>query len=470
MYRPGVIRPGGPQFAGAVRPSAAGVGVRANPWLGARAAAGAGGPFTQVRAMRPLAARPTAPKTPPPFSVLKRKIDQVSSGQSAFIAPRAKAARPTAVAPIKVPGTVTAAGAVRPAGVVAPLATLAARPPVQVPKAKAPAEPKLSSVELARRGQKSEKNDKIKGQVKMRKLEVLSKQLLDEWSSLPKEKKEEGFTLIGTRFVQKVDPEYLVLMSDLFAGGVDGLPELGEAGNEAAAADDKKTAEEDGDAAADGADGADDAEADADGASSFVEVMKDLLQQAESEPEAEWSKAWSVLGLTAKEHTGALTGLFEACMQGGSSKEQAAGLLAELARSKSIEMKSLEAAMQAIARRIEEFVQADIDAWHLLSHVITTTFPKTPSTTWGLHRAGWNWTTWWSMTEKVLSTADNFRAFDILVMVLQTCQEKSDTVINKQQAWKEGGHIPKVQKALCAWAEMDATSIVDTLGAYGVEL
>jgi len=391
---------------------------------------------------------------------LKRKIDQVSGSQIGFLAPRAKAARPTTA----MPKVAVAAATPRPFLARTPTQP-ATRPPVQVPKAKAAPTP-VSSVEAARKGVKSEKNDNIKSAVKIRKLEVLSKQLLDEWSTLPKEKKEEGISLVATRFAQRISPEYLAQMAEKFidAGAAGGS---GDA-EEAAAAKEDKPAPEEKEENGEAAEGEEAAE---ENAADFAEAMKELLQKAESEPATEWIQAWSILGISGNEqHTAALTALLEAALQGIAPLELAASLTVELARSKCVEMRSVELSLQAIARRLEDFIQADESAWHLLSHELTLLFPKTPSSTWGFQRQGWNWTTWWNLTEKVLNTADNFRAFDILVMLLQTCQEKSDAVIKKQQAWNDAGRKAKVQKALCTYSEMDTASIVETLAAYGVEL
>jgi len=415
--------------------------------------------------MRPLA-RPAAPRTPPPLSAVKRKIEEVSGSHFPYLAPRAKAARPSPAAPR--PSTATgpkAPGAV-PTASRPPAPRSGPAPPGSRPPA-AKAEPPLSSVEAARRGHKSGNNDAIKQTVKLRKVEALTKQLLDEWTSLSKEKKEEAFSLVAKRFVERAAPEYLVSMAEQFAAAADG----GDPGNstvleEAAGEGSDENAEEDGaEIEEDGG-----SEADGEEAAAFAEVMKEMLQRAEDEPVAECAKAWSALGISRQKECGALTALLEAALSGSSSVEAASSLVIELTRSKKVEMRSVELALQAMAQRLEEFVVLNDGAWHLHSQVIALLFPKTPSTTWGFQRPGWTWTTWWSLAEKVMSAADRFRAFDVLVMVLQICQEKSEAIIKQQQAWKEGGRAAKVQRVLCTWAEMDNASITETLAAYGVEL
>jgi len=70
----------------------------------------------------------------------------------------------------------------------------------------------------------------------------------------------------------------------------------------------------------------------------------------------------------------------------------------------------------------------------------------------------------------VLAVLDHFRAFDILVLVLQMMQDKSGKVIKQQQVWREAARTLAVRKTLSAWGEMDDAAIIETLGAYGVEL
>lgn len=397
-------------------------------------------------------ARPTLPKGPPPFAGVKRKIEP-----PLIAAPRPKVLRPNPAAPKPYVGKAAVAPPRPvPARVGAPLPSF--RPPSKPPTPK-------SSVEAARRGEKSETNDNIKQTVKLRKVDVLSKQLLDEWSSLPAEKKEEGFAIIAAKFVERVPQEFLVTMAEQFAAAA--TPDGGRGSSGRLGGDEKEAAED----ALDSAEAEEDAEVvDAELDAASFDAVREMLQKAETEPETEWSGAWSSLGLGSGDERGTVTALFEAAMQGSAGTEVAASLAVELVRSKTVEMKNVEHALVALARRLEEFVSAEADAWHLHGHALSLLFPKTPSTPWGFQLPGWSWTPWWFMAEKVLGAADNFRAFDILVMVLQTCQDKTEKAIKLQSVWKQDGRTAKVQQCLCRLGEMDGPAILETLAAYGVEL
>lgn len=288
----------------------------------------------------------------------------------------------------------------------------------------------------------------------------MSRQLIDEWTSLPQEKKDEAFSIIASRFVERVPPEFLASMAEQFAAAADG--ESGTSNAEAVGFEDKEEPVEGG-VAEDGEEGAMET-------GNFSEAMRQLLQDVEQQPAEEWPAVWSGVVFLPEDELDALTALFEAALQGGVGLDLAPRVVMELTRAKQVEMTNVEAALQATASKLEALVQVNENAWNLHSHMLMLLFPKTPSTTWGFLRPGWSWISWWQMTERVLVKADHFRAFDILVLVLQMMQEKSGAVIKQQQVWKEAGRMAKVQKALCGYGEMDGVSILETLAAYGVEL
>ncbi|CAK0904181.1 unnamed protein product, partial [Prorocentrum cordatum] len=143
----------------------------------------------------------------------------------------------------------------------------------------------------------------------------------------------------------------------------------------------------------------------------------------------------------------------------------------ELVRARTVEMTAVEAALKMLSQLLEDLVQTNESAWHLHSHAIASLFPRSISTPWGCTLPNWDWGRWWLMVEKVLSAADQFRAFDIMVLVLQMIQERSGKVLVKDlQVWKEGRRCHYIRKVMRTWGEMDDASICETLRAYGVEL
>jgi len=346
----------------------------------------------------------------------------------------------------------------------------------------------------------------------------LLRQLLDEWTSLSQEKKEEAFSLIASKFVERVPAEFLATMAEQFAeaaAGVDGekqtsRPSHDDAGaapeaeandqeEQAEANDQEEQAEENmygkllevkaqvdpdaeepagEEAYGDGGDQGDDQEAYGDGGDQEASggsaqlAMNQLYFSAFDTPPASWNEAWKLQGLPTEEHCEALCALFDVGADGASDGGLvlAPRIIAELARSKSVDMKHVDDALQALAHRLEYLVQVTENAWHLHSHMLLNLFPKTTSTEWGFVRPGWTWITWWQMAERVLTAADAFRAFDILVLVLQLMQEKSGCVIRLQQVWRESGRIQRITKALSTWGDMDSAAIMETLAAYGVEV
>jgi len=410
------------------------------------------------------------------------------------------------VAPKQPAGPPPGAAGPKPAGPAGPLGKLGVKvpptrlptPQVAQPKPKEKVQP-ISSVEAARRGATNAKNEEIKETVKLRKMEALLRQLLDEWTSLAQEKKEEAISLIATKFVERVPAEFLATMAEQFAeaaAGYDGEKQTSRPSNDEAnyypeeqteANYQEEQAEENPygkllqvkaqepeveEPAVEEAYGYEGDQGEASGGFAQHEAMRQLLVDACDTPPASWNEAWKLIGVHPAEHSEALGALLEAGAEIASDGglELAPRIVAELARTKTVEMKDVDEALQALAQRLEDLVQVTDNAWHLYSHMLLNLFPKSTSTEWGFVRPGWTWITWWQMTERVLTAADAFRAFDILVFVLQLMQDKSGSVIRLQQVWKESGRTQRVKKALGTWGEMDNAGIMETLAAYGVEV
>jgi len=326
---------------------------------------------------------------------------------------------------------------------------------------------------------------------KERTIEALCKQLMDEWMSTAKDKKEEGLNTICASFIKRLPEEYLEMMKDKLLSGAVG-DASGSAGGEAAKGSEPPAAEEAAETA--GEEAAEAAEEKpkvvppgpkaitAAGSAGpkpvdgerFAQAMKDLLKTVSSLGDAEAVQAWSKVAPAPKDHLDAFVAWFEAAMKGAggaSGAEDAARLPALLLDKKTVgQTTPIEDALKALADKIEDYVQDNETAWHLYGHVLTSLFPKTPSTSWGLLRPGWNWAAWWRAVTGVLDRTNQFRAFDIFVMVLQRLQAKSEVPIKDQPVWKEGGRTAKARQALGKWAEMDDADIVETLKGYSVEV
>jgi len=465
--------------------------------------------------------QPRPPAGKPPASALKAGAIGAAVGSRAVPTPSASApTRPPAAAP---PSSAAMPLAVK-APAITTLRSIAKMPAARAPSGQAPvgrpaqpgllpgARPASSPASPPARGAGasgavSEKALENKQIVKMRKVEALVRQLLDEWTTLDEAKKPESFDLIATKFMERVEPKYLAQMAEKFGGsapgasasnghgGADWGKEESEAGFEEGAelaeevvdGVEEAVPEEEAEATWAEAEVAAEAEAEAeaeeepahsgggDGAVGvgYAEEMKALLKSGHK-TDAALMEVWSSHGFTAEDVPLAVASLFEAAMRGeggATGTEVAARLVVELARKQQVELKTIEHALSAASGTLEDLVQESETAWHLYSHVIMLLFPKTvPSTTWGFLQRGWNWASWWAMATKVLEGADHFRAFDILVLVLQMIQDKSGAKIRQQQVWKEAGRAGKVKAVLCRWGEMDDASTMETLQAYSVEI
>lgn len=201
-------------------------------------------------------------------------------------------------------------------------------------------------------------------------------------------------------------------------------------------------------------------------------VVEDFLKKCEaSKSPSTYGQVWAELGVPAENERDVLSFIFEATARRDSEiSELVPQVAVNLVRMRKVQVQNLKLALQDFSGKLEDLVQVNENVWHLQSLIILFLFPKTRNSSWGLLFPGWNWFTWWQMTEQILSAADKFRAFDILVLVLQMMQERSGAVINQQEVWAETVRSQKVKKVLCQWGEMDEASIMETLTAYGVEL
>jgi len=300
-------------------------------------------------------------------------------------------------------------------------------------------------------------------------IETIAGRALTMWSALPEEVKMEGLNMWSTRLLEQMAPEYLqVLMGLLAAAGitpVEAEVELQDAEVEAdAEAPQDEMQQEDSQEQP--------AEDEAAAAEDLDRVVEEFLQKCEAcRTPSTYGQVWTELGVPAENERDVLSFIFEATARRESEiSELVPQVAVNLARMKKVQIKNLEFALQDFSGKLEELVQANENVWHLQSFIILFLFPKTRNSPWGLLFPGWNWFTWWQMTEQILSAADKFRAFDILVLVLQMMQEKSGAAIKEQQVWADAGRTQKVRKVLCQWGEMDEASIMETLSAYGVEL
>lgn len=324
----------------------------------------------------------------------------------------------------------------------------------------------------------------IRDDVKLRKIEALVKQLLDEWSTLSAERQESAFTTIASRFVERVPQDYLALMAEQFAAGLAGDANDGDAEQAEQAVYEEEVEEKAVEAAdewqEEGAEegahesghGEYEAHGRRHGDQTTARLVADkMLGQASRLHPKDWPKVWqaAIRPLGDGWQQEVIVALLQAVLP-KEIPDLSARLVAELVRVSAVILKDCEEALQTFASTLEGLVKEHEDAWHVHSYVLVCMFPKTPSTSWGWLRPGWSWTAWWQVTEKVLRCADRYRAFDILVLILQMMQEKSHCVVREQQVWKEVGRMAKVRKALSEWGDMEDSAIIETLNAYGVQI
>jgi len=371
--------------------------------------------------------------------------------------------------------------------------------------------------------------------VKLRKIEAFSKQLVDEWISLDEDKKEEGFKCITTQLASRVPAEYLAMMAEQFAAATDAAlasihddsgngsapaaPVATKKPEPVAAKPETKPAAPAGagsvglrpinaglrpaakqtaagasapatkqsaagasapapkqSAAGASTPAAKQATTGAVASSDASAADGDLKSQAtkmvtafEKKTAEDWEGIWQPT-LSWAEEPEAIEMVFEVSLHGGKAEHCISGLV-ELCRTKAIQKSNVEAALNSITERNEEFTDAKDNAWRLHTLFLLSTFPKTQSTPWGWDNGvTWGWNAWWSMCERVVKTMDKFRAFDIMLEMLQMMQAKAQCNICQLQVWKEQGRSARVRKALGGWGEMDDANCVETLKAYAVKL
>jgi len=208
----------------------------------------------------------------------------------------------------------------------------------------------------------------------------------------------------------------------------------------------------------------------------FAEAMQSLLEEVKSKSESEWPSAWTKRVPRAADAAAALGSLFETVMLEDAEQgmDLAARMTVELAKELAIKVEPIGEALEGIASRLGNLLEGHETAWYLISDVLVLMFPKSSSAQWGLLVRAWNWNVWWKMVSEVLGKTETltgaYRAYDIMVRILSSLQERCGGVVKEQQVWKDGGRIVKVRKALCEWGEMDEDTLTDTLQAYGVEL
>jgi len=295
-------------------------------------------------------------------------------------------------------------------------------------------------------------------ETQLKKVEVMTKHLLDSVEAVPEREREQALTVVATIFAERLTLEQKSSLSDQVLSYTES-PEAEEDPEGEPEKDEAAEWDESGDAAplVDGA--------------RFKDSMDALLQEASEKEWDDWVSSWCGINIGPEEEHDAVLGLLEACVRDpGGRAELTATLIAELVRSDQLSVKSVEHAMTAFSGKLEAILATNEKGWHTSSNVIMFLFPKTLSSSWGLDQAGWNFDEWWAFTQRVLSTADHFRGFDIIVHVLQLMQERTGAVINQVPCWTYCDRIAQVRHVLGQWGEMDDASMVDTLMSYGVEI
>jgi len=392
----------------------------------------------------------------------------------------------------------------------------AARPGATPPKATAKAAVLPGSAQVAAQaaeklhkgpgagGGVSAKTQEIKQIVKMKKVDAFCKQLLEEWSSLAEDKKQESWEAVAAKMVASVPARFLRLI-DMDAAKDDDAAQAAVKGKKAeprevakapavppvqvaktpstaleaepeeelAQAEEEEPFEEEVEQApAEVEEEPFEEEEAAEPATDDLQDVRALLKQCQSLPEDRWPQLFkSQLG--AQPEVEAVARVFEAAMLAKTKADRNIGsrFVVELTRNSAIQVKSITPALEVMAGKLEGLHAAGHEcAWHVLSEAISHMFPRTPSTTWGLLRVGWNWAAWWSMVTKVLSSADPYRAFDITVLALQMMQDKSKCKVSQQGVWKDGGRIQKLKRTMCDWGQMDDHAVEDVLATHDINV
>lgn len=320
---------------------------------------------------------------------------------------------------------------------------------------------------------------------KLKRIEVIAAQTSDVYSELQEDKKVEALKAIATKLAKHIRGNDLSILADQLLELSNPVDEPnGDFALAEPVTSDFGAAEEEVslDASMEGEDAgmeetyqeeANEEAAQVPTANPFQTACFDLLRQVQGKPPSEWSKAWLKLNsgmMDVQTQQQALVALMEASMP-DASQELGSRIILDLTTKKMIEISALAEALKETASKMEDAVKEQENSWQLLPAMLVGLFPRTRSSDWGMLRVNWAWQNWWNLTEQVLDKADPMRAFDILIMVLQSMQEKSGNLpVKDQQVWKEQGRIALLKGALRKWGAMDDAGILDTLNAYGVEL
>jgi len=306
---------------------------------------------------------------------------------------------------------------------------------------------------------------------RMKTLEFQTKKVVQEWKTLPEEQKPLAMQMILDRIIEAVPPEQQRYAMDKLAAA---SAENGEPSHESQAEPEAEQSQEQ--------ENQEQTEHNEHGAngnhepSAEYKAMDEFITQCESSSPEDWSKAWHELQIPRQAEMEMLTLLFEVVVNKDMVNKESGffdfvpKVVIELIRSRQVFNKNVELALKVVSRRMEDLAQVNDQAWHLLSYMMLYLYPKGRGTDWGLFYMAWTWETWWKTTKEVLGAAQKYRAFDILVLLLQLMQEKSEQVLKSLPAWSDPSKTAKAREVLCQWGDMDEAAILETLSAYGVEL
>lgn len=420
---------------------------------------------------------PAAPNTVPP-NVPKTPPQQFNRGNITPVAntvPQIPKASPYAQAPVP---NAPKAGQFQTQQTQSQAAKWNQTPPVRaVPTQTAPA-PNVTPQTVKTASEGSAKNV-VQAELASRKLDVMVKSLLNEWEKFPPEHRLQPMVTVARRLTAKVPVDILNAMVEEFLAvitGVQGAVTLDEepasgsldTKDEAGAPAEETRIQEETTDSYKPEEPAAPAAPVAQGVS--MEALEGFLNGAENQKPYTWLQGWAALQITKDQEAAAVCSLLEVASKESNVTDIAPKILVELVRTRKMPLQVLDEALHAFASKLEELVQANENAWHLASYVFLYLFPKTRDSSYGFLFAGFTWQAWWQIVEQSLSAADRFRAFDIVVLLLQMMQDRSNALINKMQVWIEGNRTETVQKVLCNWGQMDKASIIETLSAYGIEL
>jgi hypothetical protein len=428
---------------------------------------------------------PSAPNTVPP-NVPKTPAQQFNRGNVTPIAnttPQIPKASPYTQAPVP---NAPKAGQFQTQQTQSQAAKWNQTPPARaVPTQTAPA-PNVTPQTVKTGSEDSAKNV-VQAELASRKLDVMVKSLINEWEKFPPEHRMQPMVTVARRLTAKVPVDILNAMVEEFLAVITGVQgpavSLDEepascsldmkehhaiCTDEAGAPAEETPVQEETTDSYKPEEPAAPATPVVQGVS--MEALEGFLNGAENQKPYTWLQGWAALQIPKDQEATAVCSLLEVASRDSNVTDIAPKILVELVRTRKMPLQVLDEALHAFASKLEELVQTNENAWHLASYVFLYLFPKTRDSSYGFLFAGFTWQAWWQIVEQSLSAADRFRAFDIVVLLLQMMQDRSNALINKMQVWIEGNRTETVQKVLCNWGQMDKASIIETLSAYGIEL